>query len=135
MAVAMAAFAAHRARGRWLRRSEGDRSGLTGDGSCVIAMGVPRAWLAARSSGDRLEEEVDAMQTVFIKFSTQDDRVRGFYLATKARIGSSRAKSTRCPSRLALLDNQQIAYRHGSDLLSLVANASTASRSSRSRSS
>ena len=29
------------------------------------------------------------MQTVFIKFSSQDDRVRGFYeLATKAQIGS-----------------------------------------------
>lgn len=29
------------------------------------------------------------MQTVFIKFSTHDDRVRGFYeLATKARVGS-----------------------------------------------
>jgi hypothetical protein len=29
------------------------------------------------------------MQTAFIKFTTQEDRVRGFYeLATKARIGS-----------------------------------------------
>jgi hypothetical protein len=53
------------------------------------------------------------MHTVFIKFSTQDDRVRGFYeLATKARIGSFPDEIYQVPvEALRLLDDQQIAYR------------------------
>jgi hypothetical protein len=58
------------------------------------------------------------MQTVFIEFSMQDDRVRGSYvLATKARIGSFPDEIYQVPvEALPLLDNQQIAYRHASDL-------------------
>jgi hypothetical protein len=58
------------------------------------------------------------MQTIFIKFSTQDDRVRGFYaLATKARIGSFPDEIYQVPvEALPLLDNQQIAYRRATDM-------------------
>ncbi len=57
------------------------------------------------------------MQTAFIKFFTQDDRVRGFYeLATKARIGSFPGEIYQVPvEALELLDNQQIAYRRATD--------------------
>ena len=57
------------------------------------------------------------MQTVFIKFSTQDDRVRGIYeLATKARVGSFPDEIYQVPvEALKLLDHQQIAYRRASD--------------------
>jgi hypothetical protein len=58
------------------------------------------------------------MHTVFIKFSTQDDRVRGFYeLATKARIGSFPDEIYQVPvEALRLLDNQQIAYSRATDV-------------------
>ncbi len=57
------------------------------------------------------------MQTVFIKFSSQDDRVRGFYvLATKARIASFPDEIYQVPvEAIQLLDNQQIAYRRATD--------------------
>jgi hypothetical protein len=57
------------------------------------------------------------MQTVFIKFSTQEDRVRGFYeLATKARIGSFPGEVYQVPvEALKLLDHQQVAYRRATD--------------------
>jgi hypothetical protein len=59
------------------------------------------------------------MHTVFIKFSTQDDRVRGFYaMATKARIGSFPHEIYQVPvEALPLLDNQQIAYERATDMV------------------
>lgn len=58
------------------------------------------------------------MQTVFIKFLTQEDRVRGFYeLATKARVGSFPGEIYQVPVEgLKLLDNQQVAYRRATDV-------------------
>jgi hypothetical protein len=63
-------------------------------------------------------DEEEAMQTVLIKFSTQDDRVRGFYeLATRARIGSFPDEIYQVPvEALKLLDERQIAYRRATDL-------------------
>jgi hypothetical protein len=57
------------------------------------------------------------MQTVFIKFPTQDDRARGFYeLATKARVGSFPGEIYQVPiESLKLLDEQHIAYRRATD--------------------
>jgi hypothetical protein len=58
------------------------------------------------------------MQTVFIRFSTPDDRVRGFYeLATKARIGSFPDEIYQVPvEALKLLDGQSIGYRRATDV-------------------
>ncbi len=58
------------------------------------------------------------MQTVFIRFSTEDDRVRGFYeLATKARVGSFPGEIYQVPlEALKLLDGQSIAYRRATDV-------------------
>ena len=58
------------------------------------------------------------MQTVFIRFSTEDDRVRGFYeLATKARVGSFPGEIYQVPlEALKLLDGQSIAYRRTTDV-------------------
>jgi len=58
------------------------------------------------------------MQTVYIKFTTQEDRVRGFYeLATKARLGSFPDEIYQVPvEALELLDNQRIAYRRATDV-------------------
>ena len=57
------------------------------------------------------------MQTVFIKFLTNDERVRGFYeLATRARIGSLPGEVYQVPiDALRLLENQQIGYRRATD--------------------
>lgn len=57
------------------------------------------------------------MQTVFIRFLTQADRVRGFYeLATRARIGSLPGEIYQVPiEALPLLENQRIAYRRATD--------------------
>jgi hypothetical protein len=57
------------------------------------------------------------MQTVFIKFATHDDRVRGFFeLATKARVGSFPDEIYQVPvEALELLDNQSIAYHRVTD--------------------
>ncbi len=57
------------------------------------------------------------MQTVFIRFLTQDDRVRGFYeLATRARIGSFPGQIYQVPiDALRILEDQQIAYRRATD--------------------
>ena len=57
------------------------------------------------------------VQTVFIKFATQDDRVRGFYeLATRARIGSFPDGVYQVPiEALRLLDDQHIGYRRATD--------------------
>jgi hypothetical protein len=58
------------------------------------------------------------MHTVFIKFLTQDDRVRGFYeLATKARIGSFPGEIYQVPVEgLKLLDSEMVAYRRATDV-------------------
>jgi hypothetical protein len=57
------------------------------------------------------------MQTVFIRFLTQDDRVRGFYeLATRARIASLPGEIYQLPiDALRILEDQHIAYRRATD--------------------
>lgn len=57
------------------------------------------------------------MQTVFIKFSTEDERARGFYeLATRARVGSLPGEIYQVPiDALRLLDDQHISYRRATD--------------------
>ena len=57
------------------------------------------------------------MQTVFIKFTSQDDRVRGFYeLATRARVGSLPGEVYQVPlDALRVLDDQHIGYRRATD--------------------
>ncbi len=57
------------------------------------------------------------MQTVFIAFLKEEDRVRGFYeLATRARIGSFPGGIYQVPmGDLALLDEQHISYRRATD--------------------
>jgi hypothetical protein len=57
------------------------------------------------------------MQTVFIRFATQEDRVRGFYqLATRSRIGSFPGEVYQVPlEALHVLDDQHIAYRRATD--------------------
>jgi hypothetical protein len=58
-----------------------------------------------------------AMQTIFIRFLTQEDRVRGFYeLATRARISSLPGEVYQVPiDSLRLLEDQHIGYRRASD--------------------
>jgi hypothetical protein len=58
------------------------------------------------------------MHTVFIRFATQEDRVRGFYeLATRARIGSFPGEVYQVPlDALRLLDDQHITYRRATDV-------------------
>ena len=57
------------------------------------------------------------MQAAFIKSSTQDDRVRGFYeLATRARVSSLPGEVYQVPiEALRLLEAQHIAYRRATD--------------------
>ena len=57
------------------------------------------------------------MQTVFIRFATQEDRVRGFYeLATRSRIGSFPGEIYQVPlAALRILDDKHIAYRRATD--------------------
>lgn len=57
------------------------------------------------------------MQTVFIRFSTHDDRVRGFYeLATRAQISSLPGEVYQVPiDALRVLDDQHVAYRRATD--------------------
>jgi len=57
------------------------------------------------------------MQTVFIRFSTPDDRVRGFYeIATRSRIGSFPGEVYQVPlDALRLLEEKGIAYRRATD--------------------
>jgi hypothetical protein len=57
------------------------------------------------------------MQTVFIKFPTQQDRVRGFYeLATRSRISSFPGEVYQVPiDALRVLDDQHIGYRRATD--------------------
>lgn len=57
------------------------------------------------------------MPTVFIRFQTQEDRVRGFYeLATRARISSLPGEVFQVPiDALRLLEAQHIGYRRATD--------------------
>lgn len=57
------------------------------------------------------------MQTVYIRFQTQEDRVRGFFeLATRANISSLPGEVYQVPmDALRLLDDQHVAYRRATD--------------------
>ena len=57
------------------------------------------------------------MQTVYVKFATQEDRARGFYeLATRARIGSFPGEIYQVPiEALRILDDQHVTYRRATD--------------------
>jgi hypothetical protein len=59
----------------------------------------------------------ELMNTIFIKFSTEQDRVRGFYeMATRARIGSLPGEVYQVPlEALKMLEDQRIAYRRATD--------------------
>jgi hypothetical protein len=57
------------------------------------------------------------MQTVFIKFTTEGNRVRGFYeLATRARVASWPDDVYQVPlEALRILDDQHISFRRATD--------------------
>jgi hypothetical protein len=57
------------------------------------------------------------MQTVFIRFLTEDDRARGFYeLARRARVSSLPGQVYQVPiDALRLLEDQHIEYRRATD--------------------
>jgi hypothetical protein len=57
------------------------------------------------------------MQSVFIRFLTQEDRVRGFYeLATRARVSSLPGEVYQVPiEALRLLEAQHVGYRRATD--------------------
>jgi hypothetical protein len=57
------------------------------------------------------------MQTIYIKFLTEDDRVRGFFeLAKRARVGSLPDQVYQVPLEgLKLLEELHIAYRRATD--------------------
>jgi hypothetical protein len=57
------------------------------------------------------------MQTVYIRFLTEEDRVQGFYeLARNARISSLPGGVYQIPREgLALLESKHIAYRRATD--------------------
>jgi hypothetical protein len=57
------------------------------------------------------------MNTIYIKFLTQADRVRGFYeLATRSRLGSLPDEIYQVPlEALKLLEDQRIGYRRATD--------------------
>jgi hypothetical protein len=57
------------------------------------------------------------MQTVFIRFATPEDRVRGFYeLATRSRVGGFPGEVYQVPlDAFRLLDDQRVAYRRATD--------------------
>jgi hypothetical protein len=58
------------------------------------------------------------MQSVYIRFLTQEDRVRGFYeLATRARVSSLPGEVYQVPiEALRLLEAQHVGYRRATDL-------------------
>lgn len=58
------------------------------------------------------------MQTLYIRFLSEDERVRGFYeLATRSRISSLPGAIYQVPlEALKLLDDQHIAYRRATDV-------------------
>ena len=57
------------------------------------------------------------MQTVYIRFTSEADRERGFYeLATRARIASLPFQIYQIPiAALTLLENESIGYRRATD--------------------
>ena len=57
------------------------------------------------------------MQTIFIRFLTQEDRVRGYYeLATRARVSSLPGGLYQVSTEaLRLLEDQHIAFRRATD--------------------
>lgn len=57
------------------------------------------------------------MQTIYIKFLTQEDRVRGFYqMATRSRITSYPGEIYQVPlESLKMLEDQHIGYRRATD--------------------
>jgi hypothetical protein len=57
------------------------------------------------------------MQTIYIKFLTDNDRVRGFFeLATRARIGSFPGEIYQIPiEAMKLLDDIPVGYRRAAD--------------------
>ena len=57
------------------------------------------------------------MQTVLIRFLTQEDRIRGFYeLATRSRVSSLPGERYQVPiEALRLLDDRHIAYSRATD--------------------
>jgi hypothetical protein len=57
------------------------------------------------------------MHTIYIRFLTQEDRVRGFYeMATRARISSLPGELYQVPiEALRILEDQKIAYRRATD--------------------
>lgn len=57
------------------------------------------------------------MQTIFVKFLTEADRVRGFYeMARHSRIGSLPGKVYQVPlEALKILEAQHIGYRRATD--------------------
>jgi hypothetical protein len=61
--------------------------------------------------------EALTMQTVYIKFLTHEDRVRGFFeLATRSRIGSLPGEVYQVPlDALQILNDQRIGYRRATD--------------------
>jgi hypothetical protein len=70
------------------------------------------------------------MQTILIKFPTQEDRVRGFYeLATRSRITSFPGEVYQVPyDALRLLDDQQIEYRRATHAEGKTANGQSKRR-------
>ena len=80
---------------------------------------VTSAGLAARRADDILTGEGGSgMHSVFIRFLTQEDRVRGFYeLATRARVSSLPGEVYQVPiESLRLLEGQHIGYRRATDV-------------------
>ena len=57
------------------------------------------------------------MHTLFIRFLTEDDRVRGFYeLITRSRVNSLPGGLYQVPTEaLRLLDDQHISFRRATD--------------------
>jgi hypothetical protein len=57
------------------------------------------------------------MQTVFIKFLTEEDRVKGFYeLARQSRVGSLPGQVYQVPREaLKLLEDLHVGYRRATD--------------------
>ncbi len=77
-----------------------------------------RFGLFHESRTDRLQQKGStAMQSVFIKFLSQEDRARGFYeLATRARVASFPGEVYQVPiEALKLLNDQKISYRRATD--------------------
>lgn len=58
------------------------------------------------------------MQTIYIRFSSEEDRVKGFYqLARRARVASLPGQIYQIPiSALALLQDESIGFRRATDI-------------------